>query len=126
MEVVLNPLSANRQCHSVEECFEVVSSYVACCEYCLPALGSKRITLLFDDHVEQRNLFGHQNLQASIAQCKGMKGGKDVIKKWYLYTRNRSKALTANDEIEIGLTANGIASSVDGVVYKYAHDEVVF
>src|ERR1700741_1081809 len=99
MEIVLNPLSANQQCHAVEDCFEVVSFYVACCEYCLPALGSKRITMLFYNHIEQRFLIGRQNLRASLAQCKGIKGGKDLVQKWYLYTRNRSTALPESDEI---------------------------
>jgi hypothetical protein len=126
MEVVLNPLSANGQCHSAEECFNVVSFYVACCEYCLPALDSDRISLLFDDHIEQRFLLGSQNLRASIAQCKAVKGGKDIIEKWYIYTRNRSKSLPLDSEIEVRFTANGIASSVEGIVYRYVNDAVGF
>lgn len=124
MEVVLNPLSANRQCHCVEDCLEVVRFYVNCCEYCLPALDSKRITLLFDDHIEERFLVEGEHFRATIAQICGIKEGRDLVQKWYLYTKNRSTALPAIDGIAITLTATDMSSSVKGLVHKHAHDEV--
>lgn len=124
MEIVLNPLSANCQCHSAEECFAAVSAYVDCCEYCWPALRAKRVKLLFDDHVEQRFLVGSENFLASIARCKGAKGGADLVKKWYLYTRNRSAVVPNESEVEIELKTNGIGSSVKGSVYKPLHDDI--
>lgn len=125
MEAALNPLSANGQFHSVEQCYEAVNAYIACCEYCLPALGKKRVTLLFDESIEQRSLFGTENFRATIANCKGIEGGKELIRKWYIYTRNRSVVLSSGDTIQIRLTADA-NSSVEGIVSKYLHDEVEF
>lgn len=124
MEVALNPLSANSQCHSVEDCIKAVSAYVACCEYCLPAIDSKQLTLLFDEHIEQRSLLGSENFRASIAQLKGVAEGKDLITKWYLYTRNRSTLLPSDDAIKIRLTATGTQPPVDGIACRYIHDQV--
>jgi hypothetical protein len=129
MEILLNPLSANQQCHSVEDCYDVVNFYIECCDFCLSALDSGRVKLLLDENIEQRHLIEGQNFRATISQLKGFtvdgfRVGKDAMDKWYLYSRNRSTPLSGIDGIAVTQTADNPHISLEGVVCKHAHDEV--
>lgn len=123
MEFVLNPLSVNGQCKTVEDCFEAVRLYVDFCEHCLPALSKGRVKIFYDRHIEMRSLTEGVNLAASIARCKEFLGGKDLVDKWYLYTRNRSQPLDAGDGVDVELRATDpILTPVCGTVHQTTHD----
>lgn len=93
--VVFNPFSAMNQCHTIQELTEVVSSTIGCFEYLLPALKVGKIKLLYDSRIESRSLVPGQFLNASIGQLRGTsEQGADIVKKWYLYSRNRADDVT--------------------------------
>lgn len=125
MKLLLNPLSANQQCNSVRECFEAIQLYVEFCDYCLPALTKKRILLFYDMHMDQRSLVNGIVLAASLADCRQIPGGKDLVSKWYIYTRNRSKPLAVGTGVDIQLSTSSVVSAaINGTVHQSTLDEL--
>lgn len=122
MQLVLNPLSANGQCTSVEQCYAAIKGYVDFCEFCLPALTKKRIELIYDRHIEQRTLLGEDGLTATIARLRELQGGPDVVRNWYIFTRNRSRALPVENTVAIQLEAKSF-EPVTGSVHLSTSDE---
>lgn len=122
MQLLLNPLSANAQCRSVEECYAAIKAFVDFCGYCLPALTKKRIELIYDRHMEQRTLLGEEVLTATIARLGELRDGPDVVRNWYIYTRNRSRLLAVENTVAIQLEAKAF-KPVTGVVHLSTSDE---
>lgn len=110
MNFCINALSANGQCHSIEDCMKSISNTVTFFEYCLPAIKTKRLNIYYDYHIESRHLRYDENFQASINNCKSAIDGKDLVDKWYLYTRN-GPTLPDYEEIEVTLKSSDTSQS---------------
>jgi hypothetical protein len=98
-DILLNPLSADRQCHTVDEVEAVVNGIVECLVYMHPAVRCGRCRFVYDDTIEARSVsHGGQGLKSDIARIRN----KDLVRQWYLYTRNRAvKAALEHCVVEI-------------------------
>jgi hypothetical protein len=86
----LNPLSASRQCFDTNQLSAVVKNVLNCFDYLLPAIGKRRVRIVYDPILEQRELIQNQNFHSSINNIPDG-GDPDLAKKWYIYTMNRSE-----------------------------------
>ncbi|MES2027431.1 MAG: hypothetical protein V4448_17935 [Pseudomonadota bacterium] len=104
----LNSASVAAQCSSSVEIYIVVKQLVEALDYIKPALSKKRAELLFDSSLETNCLLAGQEFSASIARVKSIDA--DLVKKWYLYTRNHS--ISVQSDLMVSLSkADGSSDS---------------
>ncbi len=124
MTFCINPTSANGQCRNSEEVCRVVRSLVDCFQYLLPALNKKRARVIYDRTLEQRELECGQNFWASLNRLAGAYGGRDTMKRWLFYTRNRAERPAAERVITVVVSSRGLGlEQINGVINECLIEE---
>lgn len=113
--IYVNPLSANEQCHNVTAIVEVVRALVDGFKYILPGLDSNRISLFYDDHLEQRHLEVGTHFRASISKLSFDDFSRDIRVQWYLYTKNRAESATF-ESYTVDISSDPPEQSVSGEI----------
>lgn len=100
---LVNPLSANEQFQLTEDAEDALQKVIECFRMLRPALNKKCVKLIYDNGIESRKLLGNSIV---IAQCFGRMRNRELVKEWYLYTKNKSVLANASN-ISISLIVDG-------------------
>lgn len=119
----VNSLAQSGQCQSIEDAEVMIRGVIECIEYLLPALINDRAVLLHDPRQDDKSLVPGESLHTTISKFGG-KNGPDLRRKWFLYTKNRSKKLNAQT-IEVTLSSAEVdpSESVKGSIEETVHHE---
>ncbi|NKF14400.1 hypothetical protein [Rhizobium phaseoli] len=81
----LVPLTVKEQCYAFSEAEHCIGELVVALQYAEPALA-RTVTLYFDPAIENRSLRPAE----SLIQTIGAVNDRDLVRLWYLFTRNRA------------------------------------
>src|SRR3989344_1117532 len=87
IKTYINTLSANNQFKNIQQTETHLKKLIDVMEYLLPAVKKTRACLIYDDQIENRALLNGQNFAQTLNNLKSGGGGKDIVLKWYLFTR---------------------------------------
>lgn len=84
----INTLSANNQFQCTNDLETNFDKLINTISYLLPAIKKERTFILFDHQIETRSLMHGDDFRKTLNSIKHTSTGKDIVQKWYLYTRN--------------------------------------
>lgn len=115
---LINPLSPVTQCVERQQFEALLSDITECFDYILPALDCGKTKLFYDPILDSQSFFAGESVIESISRLGG-KRGPDLRKKWFLYTKNRSRKLP-DDHCAVLLLSKdaGIDQSISGKFHK--------
>jgi hypothetical protein len=122
-EFLINPLSANGQCHTIADAAIVFRNLIANIEYIRPMIKKKRATLHFDPCSNNLSLLKDEAFEATISQFRKIKvgddDGADLTLLWYISIKNQPSVTTCDiATISITSTAPNATTIIEGTAIR--------
>jgi len=100
----INSLSANSQFNSIGQVTAKLLDLVQTLFHLHPAIISKRITISYDEQMENRILIQGQTFSETMNEVRRTSAGKDAVTKWYLFIKKHSHI--SNGDISLSRMEN--------------------
>jgi hypothetical protein len=99
---IINPLSANGQCHTIQEVAVVFENLIASIKYVWPMIRRNRASLFYSPCSNAMSLRPNEPFEVTVNELRSING--DLPRLWYMYTKNQP-ILNSENEVEITISS---------------------